>query len=260
MSNSLSEQDYTLLSAYVDGELGPTDCCRAEDRIASSPTMRRQFEIIAGQSVMLRSQSNRLLDDAVYPDLSGRIAGILDGRTDVKPAKAENMASVAVPKATNNNTRTAIFTGIGAAATVLLAFVGGNWFSQNFAPNFVNGAMSGTNAQLAQYSPVNNPVLDAQISETLESTLSGTVRKVSLYKSDISKSETLIQPLRTFQQNGMYCREYQVTFPSASAAAEVNAFFGRACRTGPGVWETVYRLIPGTVDMENRSEAPKQKL
>ena len=255
MSNSLSERDYALLSAYVDGELGPTDCRKVEDRIGNCPRMRRQFEIIAGQAVMLRSQSERLLSDTVYPDLSKRIADILDGQSATAPSITNDAPSVAIPKAANSNTRKAIFTGIGAAAAVLLAFVGGSWFSQNIAPN---GVMSGTNAQLAEYSPVNNPALDAQISETLENTLSGTIRKVSLHKTDIGKSETLIEPLRTFQQNGLYCREYQVTFPSA--ATEANAFFGRACRTGSGVWETVYRLIPGAMDMENLSKAPKQKL
>ncbi len=181
MSNSLSEQDYALLSAYVDGELGPTDCRKVEDRIGNCPRMRRQFEIIAGQSVMLRSQSERLLSDTVYPDLSKRIAGILDGQSSTASSMTNDAPSVAIPKAANSNTRTAIFTGIGAAAAVLLAFVGGNWFSQNLAPN-------GTNAQLAEYSPVNNPVLDAQISETLENTLSGSIRKVSLRNTDIGES------------------------------------------------------------------------
>ncbi|MBX2831378.1 MAG: hypothetical protein KTR23_09405 [Rhodospirillales bacterium] len=124
----------------------------------------------------------------------------------------------------------------------------------------VSSASDG-NAQLVTYSPVNNPMLDQEISLTLEKTLSGAIRHVALDQGDTGSAETLIEPLRTFRQSGRFCREYQVTFPTKIFANGTDSFYGRACRTGDGQWETVYRLIPGA-DLPEIDDpmAPKQKL
>lgn len=261
MTTALTEQDYTLLSAYIDGELAPTECRKLEDRIANCPVLTRQFNVMAGQSVMLRNQSERLLNDAIYPELSQNIADILDQKpisghvhsTDRKDQSA------AIRKAANSNS--AIWTGIGAAAAVLIAFVGGNVFNQNMTTDNI-GAFTTPNAQSASYSPVNNPVLDMEISQTLEKTLSGSIRNVALDPDHRANEEIQIEPLRTFRQAGRFCREYRVTFPVNPVNGDgLDEFYGRACRTDEGIWETVYRLIPG-VELRDADtpDSPKQKL
>ncbi|MBC05848.1 hypothetical protein [Thalassospira sp.] len=263
MSKELEDQDYVLLSAYIDGELVPTECRELEDRIAKCPVMTRQFNIMAGQSVVLRNQAERLLADRVYPELAQDIEDILDQK---KPAsrhfveKSEIEARGQSQSAANNNKP--IWTGIGAAAAVLLAFVGGNWFNETSRDAGVADIAANT-APSAFYSPVNNPVLDEEISMTLEKTLSGDIRHVSLGTSPNTDGAVEIEPLRTFRQGGLFCREYHVTFPADRTESGPDGFFGRACRTEDGKWETVYRLIPGielpALDGENDT-TPKQKL
>ncbi|WP_336081983.1 hypothetical protein [Thalassospira sp. CH_XMU1448-2] len=261
MTTELKEQDYVLLSAYIDGELAPTECRKLEDRIANCPVLTRQFNIMAGQSIVLRNQSDRLLNDRVYPELSKSIADILDQKPVAKRNPAhEQTESPLKARAANNNT--AIWTGIGAAAAVLLAFVGGNWFNENLTNDQVVLAPK-TDTHLASFSQIGNPVLDHEISLTLEKTLSGDIRHVALAQNQTrdSASDIQIEPLRTFRQGGRFCREYRVTFPVDAATATQDGFYGRACRTGEGQWETVYRLIPG-VELPDLEEAPpsKQKL
>ncbi|WP_430472833.1 hypothetical protein ACQ0MK_12165 [Thalassospira lucentensis] len=261
MTTALTDQDFILLSAYIDGELAPTESRKLEDRIANCPVLTRQFNIMAGQSIVLRNQSERLLPDALYPKLSKNIEDILDSKpipSRVRTYTDSGKTSVTPPHAANGNT--AIWTGIGAAAAVLIAFVGGNWFSQNITATDV-ASLSDGNAQLVTYSPVSNPVLDQEISLTLEKTLSGAIRHVALDQGNSDNAETLIEPLRTFRQSGRFCREYQVTFPTSTFANGPDSFYGRACRTGDGQWETVYRLIPGA-DLPEIEDpmAPKQKL
>ncbi|MEQ9564766.1 MAG: zf-HC2 domain-containing protein, partial [Pseudomonadales bacterium] len=80
MTTALTDQDFILLSAYIDGELAPTESRKLEDRIANFPVLTRQFNIMAGQSIVLRNQSERLLPDALYPELSKNIEDILDNK------------------------------------------------------------------------------------------------------------------------------------------------------------------------------------
>ncbi|HAY49046.1 MAG TPA: hypothetical protein DCY62_08775, partial [Thalassospira sp.] len=70
----------------------------------------------------------------------------------------------------------------------------------------------------------------------------------------------LIEPLRTFRQGGRFCREYQVSFAGDQITGSETAFYGRACRTGEGQWETVYRLIPGVDLPDLEPPAPDHKL
>lgn len=243
MSKQLEDRDYVLLSAYIDGELAPTECRELEDRIAKCPAMTRQFNIMAGQSVVLRNQAERLLSDRVYPELAQGIEDILDQKTT--PSKHDtdkNDHRTRRPKATNSNTP--IWTGIGAAAAVLLAFIGGNWFNETSRDGAFGTSLS-SDAQQISYSPVNNPLLDEQINMTLEQTLSGDIRQVSLGATDNSDDTIKIEPLRTFRQGSRFCREYHVTFLTGQAESGSDEFYGRACRTENGTWETVYRLIPG---------------
>jgi hypothetical protein len=216
---------------------------------------------MAGQSVILRNQAERLLTDRVYPELSEDIQAILDQKkTPSQRYVAKSNIDARPPAAANSNTP--IWTGIGAAAAVLLAFVGGNWFNET-ARDADTGPATATDAQVVSYSPVNNPLLDEQISMTLEQTLSGDVRTVSLGADQNSDSVTKIEPLRTFRQGTRFCREYHVTFPAERIESGANGFFGRACRTDNGQWETVYRLIPGIElpDLEGSDDSPsKQKL
>lgn len=261
MSKQLEDREYFLLSAYIDGELAPTECRKLEDRIAKCPVMSRQFNIMAGQSVILRNQAERLLRDRVYPELARDIEDILDQqKTPTKHFVGKSDIDTRPRTSANNNTQ--IWTGIGAAAAVLLAFVGGNWFNET-ARDATIGTVASTDAQPLSYSPVNNPLLDEQISTTLEETLSGDIRTVSLVAQQNSDGTTQIEPLRTFRQGKRFCREYHVTFPTDRAESGPDGFFGRACRTDDGKWETVYRLIPG-VDLPGlgspEDTAPKQKL
>lgn len=261
MSKQLEDRDYVLLSAYIDGELTPTECRELEDRIAKCPAMTRQFNIMAGQSVVLRNQSERLLADRVYPQLSQDIEDILNQKkTPAKHFVAKSDDDARAGPAANNNMP--VWTGIGAAAAVLLAFVGGNWFNETTRDAAV-GTLASTDAQQISYSPVNNPLLDEQINMTLEKTLSGDIRQVSLGGAENSDGTIKIEPLRTFRQGNRFCREYHVTFPTDQAASAPDGFYGRACRTEDGQWETVYRLIPG-VDLQDLGSSddtlPKQKL
>jgi len=261
MSKQLEDRDYVLLSAYIDGELAPTECRELEDRIAKCPAMTRQFNIMAGQSVVLRNQSERLLADRVYPQLSQDIEDILDQKkTPAKHFVTKSDVDARPRTVANNNTP--IWTGIGAAAAVLLAFVGGNWFNENVRDAAV-GTLASNDAQMFSYSPVNNPLLDEQIGMTLEETLSGDIRQVSLGLAENSGGTIKIEPLRTFRQGTRFCREYHVTFPTDRLESGPDGFFGRACRTEDGQWETVYRLIPG-VDLPGLGSSdetlPKQKL
>jgi surface antigen len=43
-----------------------------------------------------------------------------------------------------------------------------------------------------------------------------------------------VTPLRTFQNNGMYCREYQTT---AAVSGQVQQVYGTACRQPDGAWK-----------------------
>ena len=258
MTTELTEQDYNLLSAYIDGELVPTECRKLEDRIANCPVLTRQFNIMAGQAVVLRNQSNRLLDDHIYPELSKSIQDILDQKPVEKRNGLHDTGNThPSPRAANNNN--AIWTGIGAAAAILIAFVGGNWFNENLinAPQ-VTGSQNAV--QMTAFSPIGNPVLDQEISLTLEKTLSGEIRHIALGANQDKGSDTMIEPLRTFRQGGRFCREYQVRFPADPMAGNDTGFYGRACRTGEGQWETVYRLIPGTDLPDLDASAPKQNL
>lgn len=258
MTTELNDKDYVLLSAYIDGELAPTECRALEDRIAECPVLTRQFNIMAGQSVVLRNQSERLLHDRVYPDLVTNIENILDEKeVPSRHYVAKSNIDAQIPRAANSNT--AIWTGIGAAAAVLIAFVGGNWFNENLAhEDVVVAANAPMDAQLSTFSPINNPVLDQEISLTLEKTLSGEIRHVALAARETTSDEVLIEPLRTFRQGGRFCREYHVSYSQTMTGTAQDGFYGRACRTGEGQWETVYRLIPGT-DLPDL-ETPKQKL
>lgn len=258
MTTELMEQDYILLSAYIDGELAPAECQKLENRIANCPELSRQFNIMAGQAVVLRNQSNRLLDDHVYPELSKSIQDILDQKPVEKRRTMHDAGNVHPgPRAANNNN--AIWTGIGAAAAVLIAFVGGNWFNENLV-NDPQASGSQNAAQMTAFSPIGNPVLDQEISLTLEKTLSGEIRHVALDSDQKGGSETLIEPLRTFRQGGRFCREYQVSFAGDQITGSETAFYGRACRTGEGQWETVYRLIPGVDLPDLEPPAPDHKL
>ncbi|KZB72247.1 MULTISPECIES: zf-HC2 domain-containing protein [Thalassospira] len=261
MSTKLEDQDYNLLSAYIDGELSPTECRELEDRIAKCPAMTRQFNIMAGQSVVLRNQAERLLTDRVYPELAQDIEDILDQKKTSAKRFVEKSDIDTRPRVVANN-NTPIWTGIGAAAAVLLAFVGGNWFNAEMLDADVETASTGTNVALAaSYSPLNNPLLDEEISLTLERTLSGDIRQVSLGVEDTTSETISIEPLRTFRQDERFCREYQVTFPSSATTTNADNFYGRACRTGEGKWETIYRLIPGAKLSDAESELKtKQKL
>lgn len=258
MTTELNDKDYVLLSAYIDGELAPTECRALEDRIAKCPVLTRQFNIMAGQSVVLRNQSERLLHDRVYPDLVANIENILDEKkVPTRRYVTQSNIETQVPKAANSNT--SIWTGIGAAAAVLIAFVGGNWFNENLVYDDVAIAENApSEAQFSAFSPVNNPVLDQEISLTLEKTLSGEIRHVALNTRASQSEQALIEPLRTFRQGGRFCREYHVGFSQTMTGIEQEGFYGRACRTGEGQWETIYRLIPGAE--LPKLEAPKQKL
>jgi anti-sigma factor RsiW len=262
MTIELDDKDYVLLSAYIDGELAPTECRALEDRIAKCPVLTEQFNIMSGQSIVLRNQAKRLLHDPVYPELTSTIEDILDKKR-VPPRRHVDESEIHARTRTAANNNTAIWSGIGVAAAVLLAFVGGNWFNRNAAQD--GGVASSTpgSAIVASYSPVNNPVLDHEISTTLEKTLSGEIRSVSLANPTEQSDAVQIEPLRTFKQGGRFCREYQVTFPKDSVTIGPDSFYGRACRIGEGEWETVYRLIPGTdlPDLDGTGDTSnKQKL
>ncbi|NIY76852.1 hypothetical protein HED22_14455 [Thalassospira sp. HF15] len=261
MSKEMEDRDYVLLSAYIDGELAPTECRELEDRIAKCPAMTQKFNVMAGQSVVLRNQAERLLADRVYPELAQDIEDILDQKKT--PAKHfVGKSDIDARPRTSANNNTPVWTGIGAAAAVLLAFVGGNWFNAQMSDDSVTNASIGTSVALAaSYSPVNNPLLDREIGLTLERTLSGEIRKVSLGVEDTASDAISIEPLRTFRQGERFCREYQVTFPTVAGVNGADNFYGRACRISEGQWETVYRLIPGsTLPDAKAPTAAEQKL
>ncbi|WP_085580865.1 hypothetical protein [Thalassospira mesophila] len=143
--------------------------------------------------------------------------------------------------------------GAGIAAAVAVAFVTGGWYGRTTLPMAPVIAANGSDTK------VDNAGLDMLINETLETTQSGQIKYAALATNSEKIGKTTIEPLRTFQLEGRFCREYRANIDLGQE--KPITFFGRACRDPKEGWQTVYRLFPGpAVDLGTEALAAHQNL
>jgi anti-sigma factor RsiW len=141
----------------------------------------------------------------------------------------------------------------GIAAALAVAFVAGGWYGRTTSPMAPLVAANGSDTK------VDNAGLDMLINETLETTQSGQVKRAALATNSEKIGQTTIEPLRTFQLQGRFCREYRANIDLGQE--KPITFFGRACRDPKEGWQTVYRLFPGSgVDLGPEPLATHQNL
>lgn len=143
--------------------------------------------------------------------------------------------------------------GAGVAAALALAFCAGGWYEHNNLQIEPVIAANGTDTK------VDNAGLDMLINETLETTQSGQIKHAALATNSEKIGKTSIEPLRTFQLQGRFCREYRADIDLGQE--KPITFFGRACRDPKEGWQTVYRLFPGSaIDLGPEPLAAHQNL
>jgi hypothetical protein len=242
MKNAISQHDMDLLSAYIDGELGNATAESIEERLKTDPDLQNAFQTMTAQGVILQRQSDRHRQTSPSGDLTANVDAILArGNFATASRHAPEQSDPKMRQTTPGNVLSfpssrqgRVWTGIAVAATIMIAFVGGGFLGHSLP-------VPGHNTQLAAFD-LNSSRLDMLINETLETTQSGKIRKASL-SSDGDEGSTVIEPLRTFQQAGKFCREYRAEIHQPTGQS--TTFFGRACRDPNKGWETVYRLFPG---------------
>lgn len=143
--------------------------------------------------------------------------------------------------------------GAGVAAAIAVAFVAGGWYGRTTSP--IDPVIAANNSD----TKVDNAGLDMLINETLETTQSGQIKYAALATNSEKIGKTTIEPLRTFQLQGRFCREYRADIDLGQD--KPITFFGRACRDPKEGWQTVYRLFPGSsVDLGPEPLAAHQNL
>ncbi len=144
--------------------------------------------------------------------------------------------------------------GAGMAAALAIAFFAGSFYQRTTDPQPPIVAANGSTS-----TKLDNAGLDMLINETLETTQSGQVKKAALATDSEKIGKTSIKPLRTFQLNGRFCREYRADIDVGQD--KPITFFGRACRDPKDGWQTVYRLFPGSAaDLGSEPLAAHQNL
>lgn len=273
MTMGISQQDWELLSAYLDGELDETSTKALEARLLVEGDLADIFNRMAAQHIVLHRQASRIAPP-ISDAFAARISATLHPQRSPVPAghmPARSRADIARPNApvfavkrVANDTRPdqhgtkfhPALGGMAVAASVVLAFIGG-WAGGKQGPALMSGGKQ--DAGLAQtVSLADRSVqLDSLIDQTLDTTDSGKVREASLNLID-GKTTARIEPLSSFKQAGLVCRDYRAQLPGKSQTPTI--FFGRACRDPQKGWQNVYRLFPGKgakVDLPDRAELQK---
>ncbi|WP_073956039.1 hypothetical protein [Thalassospira sp. TSL5-1] len=145
--------------------------------------------------------------------------------------------------------------GAGMAAALAIAFFAGSIYQRT--TTVTQHPVIATNGK--DSTKLDSAGLDMLINETLETTQSGQVKKAALATDSEKIGKTSIEPLRTFQLNGRFCREYRADIDMGQK--KPITFFGRACRDPKDGWQTVYRLFPGAAaDLGSEPLAAHQNL
>jgi hypothetical protein len=194
--------DEAKLSAYLDGELEPSEMVTVEALMENSKDARRQLLQAVGTTARLRAAMRPVLDEPI-PE---RLANVLASR----------------PPADGSRHRLTAFFQLAAA--VLLLVVG-----------FGAGTMLRQTAQdqapiLAALPP--GPYLPV-VNETLENNLSGTSRTWAPVHGTAAVTVT---PVRTYRDtSGRYFREYRLEINADHHITRISAL---AYRESRGNWKT----------------------
>ncbi len=196
--------DETLLSAYIDGELGTEDMQTAEQIIATNASARGYVLDAVKSGARLRSAFNPVREEDVPDRLLDSIMAKQPHSLPQKPPVLRNLFRIA------------------AAVVLLLTGFGVSEIIDRTGGNRLQGFVEPLSGPYRQ-------VVDA----ALENVLSGTPHE---WRNGLRPVTVRVTPLKTYRDKaGVYYREYRLEVNSNNQTLQVN---GLAYRAAKGSWKT----------------------